>query len=126
MIKKYVALIGILCIGSWLAGCAKEIAEATGAVNTVATQVASDVPTACALLQGADASFQTIAATQAGVGKPLAASVISDESAAVAGVDQLCANPAAFTSVAGTLSTALSAYAAVMKALAAAQTAAGK
>lgn len=102
---------------SLLTACA-QVSSVLGNVSTTVTQ---DLPTVCDDLSIADASFATVIATGAASGHPIASSDVADEQAAMAGVSAICANPAAFTSVASALQTALAAYSKVALALAAAQ-----
>lgn len=122
--KKIIALSGALALALSAAGCAEmpqPLKNLTTDIATAQQEIVQDLPSACTALSVADAAFQTIAATQATVGKPLASSVIKNENTAMAAVVTLCANPAAFASTAGTLTTALAAYSAIMQSLAAAK-----
>jgi hypothetical protein len=108
---RTLASAGALALAAiWLAGCTA--ATQTAIDNDIQTfngQVANHLPIACALLSTADASFQTIAAT----GK-LSKSAVADESAAMAGVNSICANPQA-VNAATALQTLASAYAAIVE-----------
>lgn len=112
---KIIALAAVVVAGAALAGCA-------GGLAGIEAGVAKNLPAICAGIETADAAFQTIAATQASVGKPLASSVINDENAAFAGVAAICNNPTA-TSTEDLLAKVLAAYSSVMQELAAAKSA---
>jgi hypothetical protein len=73
--------------------------------------MASDLPTACALVAQADAAFQTIAATGT-----IPAKDQKIEAQAYAGVSAICANPASVANPATALQSIANAYAAVVKA----------
>ena len=94
-----------------VAGCnstgSNSLASDIAAFNA---QVANNLPTACALIAGVDASFQTIAAT----GK-ISNAAVADERAAIAGVNSICANPGA-VNAATALQTLANGYAAVVEA----------
>lgn len=109
-LRSVAMLVGALSFAAVpLAGCAPT-GNLTNDIATFNTAVANDLPTACALLSTANASFQTIAAT----GK-LSATAVTDETAAMAGVNSICANPSA-VSAATALATLANAYAAVVEA----------
>jgi hypothetical protein len=109
---KTLALAGVLALAlAPLAGCGATSSNslATDIANFNA-QVADNLPAACGLLTGADASFQTIVAT----GK-IASAAISAERAAMAAINSICANPGAVNPMTA-LQTLASAYAAVVEA----------
>jgi len=90
-----------------LSGCQTTLQKDIDAFNTIVQQ---DLPTGCALLASADASFQTVAATGT-----LTASEIATEKQAYAGVKAICANPSG-VNAATALSTLANAYAAIIQA----------
>ncbi|MBV8473356.1 MAG: hypothetical protein JO234_08050 [Hyphomicrobiales bacterium] len=109
---KSLALAGALALAlASLAGCSSTNQNALSAdIATFNAQVANSLPAACALLAAADASFHMIAAA----GKIPGADV-SAESAAMAGVNAICANPTGLNA-ATALQTLASAYVAVVAA----------
>jgi hypothetical protein len=109
---KHPALAGALALASIsLAGCASTGSNSLGAdIANFNAQVANNLPAACALIAGADGSFQTIVAT----GK-ISNVAIADESVAMAGVNSICANPGA-ANAASALQALANAYVAVVEA----------
>ena len=109
---KHLALTGALALASIsLAGCSSTGSNSLGAdIANFNAQVASNLPAACALIAGADASFQTIAAT----GK-VSNIAVADERVAMAGVNSICANPSA-VNAASALQALANAYVAVVEA----------
>jgi hypothetical protein len=110
MFRTFASTGALALAAAWLAGCSAATQTAIdNDVQTFNSQVASNLPTACALLSAADASFQTVAAT----GK-LSKSAVADETAAMAGVNSICADPQA-VNVVTALHTLASAYAAIVE-----------
>jgi|SRR5271154_18555 len=110
MFRTFASAGALALAAIWLAGCSAATQTAINSdIQTFNSQVANNLPTACALLSAADASFQTVAAA----GK-LSKSAVADESAAMAGVNSICANPRA-VNAATALQTLASAYAAIVE-----------
>lgn len=74
------------------------------------------LPKVCAAINIAHATFQTVVAAG-----QIPASIVAKENAAMAGVDQVCADPAAVTDVASAANALARAYVAVVQALNAAR-----
>ena len=104
---KFLILAAVAATISSLPSCNQQAASDIAAFNAA---VNNDLPTACALIASADAAFQAVAAT--GTVDP---KVVSAESAAMAGVKTICANPSA-VNAATALITLADAYAAVVEA----------
>jgi hypothetical protein len=90
-----------------IAGCQSTLNQDVAQFNAA---VASDLPTACALVASANASFQAVAATGT-----LKASVTATEKQAYAGASSICANPSS-VNASTALQTLANAYAAIVQA----------
>lgn len=93
----------------------------SSSLSNIGAQVANDLPTACAVLSGADTAFRSYAVIRLDDGHPIPSRYITDETAAFDGVVAVCANPQSVRSVPGVVATVLGAYAVVMADVAAAK-----
>jgi hypothetical protein len=110
MFRTFASAGALALAAIWLAGCTAATQTAIDYdIQSFNSQVANNLPIACALLSTADASFQTVVAT----GK-LSKSAVTEESAAMAGVNSICANPQAVNATTA-LQTLASAYAAIVE-----------
>lgn len=121
------ALMAAACMGGCVTNSATGqtdvVASVESAVTGVTKTIANDLPTACAAAMALDSSFQTVVATQASIGKPVAAKVVTDEQTAMSALSVPCANPSAVTTPAGAIATVLGIYVSIAASLAAAQSA---
>lgn len=110
--KSIAMFAGALALATLsLAGCGSTGSNGlAGDIAAFNAQVANNLPTACALVAGVDASFQTIAATG-----NISGAAAADERAAMAGVNSICASQGA-VNAATALQTLANAYAAVVEA----------
>ena len=101
-------VVAPFCLGNTApTGCA----QAQQDIATAQQIMASDLPSACALVASADATFATVVATGT-----IPAKDVKIEAQAYAGVSAICANPASVANPATALQSIANAYAAVVKA----------
>ncbi len=104
--KTTLALLCAAALG--LAGC--NSATLNSDIDAFNTAINNDLPTACALIATANASFQAVVASGT-----ISSQVVKEEAAAMAGVKTICANPGA-VNASTALITLADAYAAVVDA----------
>jgi len=95
-----------------------DIKAAVTDVGTATQLIASDLPSACTAVSTAYATFESVAAINSSAGKPISSSTQSTVNTLMAGISVPCANPAAVSTPAGALQTAINTYAAIMQAIA--------